>query len=677
MSLTRDMDKAKNEKELTVLASNTIRLLAADAVQKANSGHPGLPMGLADCAYVLWTKFLKFNPAEPNWPNRDRFVLSAGHGSMLLYSMLYLCGYDVTMHDLKNFRQWEGRTPGHPEVHCLPGVETTTGPLGQGFANAVGMAIAAKMTAARFNGGQEVLGAHRIFGFCSDGDMMEGVASEAASLAGHLQLDNLVFLYDDNKITIAGETDLAFSENVAARFEAYGWHTLHIDGHDYDQIEEAFNKAIAVKGKPVLIVAKTHIGHGSPNKHDTAGVHGSPLGADELRLTKQNLGFNPDVDFHVPDEVQVVFDKRVEQLKEEYQAWEKEFAAWKKEHPEKAKLYKSMMERELPDNLEKELLAAAPEKETATRGLSGKVMQKIADLLPGFVGGSADLEPSTKTYLDKFAPIKGGSYDGRNLHFGIREHAMAAICNGISLYGGYIPFGSTFLVFSDYMRPSMRLAALMEAQNVFVFTHDSIFVGEDGPTHQPIEHLAALRAILNLQVMRPADAVETAMCWAMALRKKDGPSALLLTRQNVPVIARGPSFSAEQVKRGAYVVSDDAGGKPEVVLMASGSELHFAVDAAKILRDKGHAVRVVSVPCKELFEQQPENYRRELIPASVKNIFVVEAGVSFGWSHYFGLPVHVLGMERFGASAPYEVLEEKFGFSGEQVAARVEKEIKG
>lgn len=495
-------EKNKNS-ELGQLTANTIRLLAADGVQKANSGHPGLPMGMADTAYVLWSKYLKHNPDKPDWPNRDRFILSGGHGSMLIYSMLHLSGYDVTLDELKQFRQWGSRTAGHPESGSLPGVETTSGPLGQGFANAVGMAIAAKMTAARFNTDEEHLfGNHNVYCFMGDGDMMEGVSSEAASMAGHMQLDNLIVFYDSNGITIEGNTSLAFSESVKARFEAYNWYTLEIDGHNHDEIAEAIERAQSVSNKPTLIITTTHIGFGSPNKQDTSEVHGAPLGAEELKNTKRNLGFPEDKDFYIPEQVSQLFAKRKEELLQISKEWYDDFATWQKNNAQKAALYENMMNRTIPENLEQDLIAALPEGDAATRAISGKIMQKIAEKVPALVGGSADLDPSTKTFLKAYAAVQANHFEGRNFHFGIREHAMGSVLNGISLYGGYIPYGSTFLVFSDYMRPPLRMAALMHAQHIAVFTHDSIFVGEDGPTHQPVEHIAALRVIPNMLALR-------------------------------------------------------------------------------------------------------------------------------------------------------------------------------
>ncbi|MCA9735357.1 MAG: transketolase [Deferribacteres bacterium] len=664
-------EKNKNS-ELGQLTANTIRLLAADGVQKANSGHPGLPMGMADTAYVLWSKYLKHNPDKPDWPNRDRFILSGGHGSMLIYSMLHLSGYDVTLDELKQFRQWGSRTAGHPESGSLPGVETTSGPLGQGFANAVGMAIAAKMTAARFNTDEEHLfGNHNVYCFMGDGDMMEGVSSEAASMAGHMQLDNLIVFYDSNGITIEGNTSLAFSESVKARFEAYNWYTLEIDGHNHDEIAEAIERAQSVSNKPTLIITTTHIGFGSPNKQDTSEVHGAPLGAEELKNTKRNLGFPEDKDFYIPEQVSQLFAKRKEELLQISKEWYDDFATWQKNNAQKAALYENMMNRTIPENLEQDLIAALPEGDAATRAISGKIMQKIAEKVPALVGGSADLDPSTKTFLKAYAAVQANHFEGRNFHFGIREHAMGSVLNGISLYGGYIPYGSTFLVFSDYMRPPLRMAALMHAQHIAVFTHDSIFVGEDGPTHQPVEHIAALRVIPNMLALRPADGVETAVCWAMALRRQNGPTSLLLTRQNVSALQREADFKTEDITKGAYAVARAKDNKPQVVLLASGSEVQPAVEAKTILEGQGIRASVVSVPSKELFEQQSVEYQRSVIPESTEKLVVVEAGVPFGWQGYFQLPLLMIGMESFGASGPYKVLAEKYGFTGKSIAEKV------
>ena len=516
-------------KSITIekLAANTIRILAAEGVQKANSGHPGMPMGMADVASVLWSEFLKHNPDKPEWVNRDRFVLSAGHGSMLLYSLLHVSGYAVTIDDLKSFRQWGSKTPGHPEYSHLPGVETTTGPLGQGFANGVGMAIASKMIASRFNDEKnQLFGNHYVYGIVSDGDLMEGISHEAASVAGHLKLGNIIYFYDDNNITIEGNTELAFSENIIKRFEAYGWQTLQINAFDHDEIRIAINLAQNEKEKPTIIITKSHIGYGSPNKADTAEVHGSPLGKEELAETKKNLGWNYEQDFYVPEEVKNLFGARKKLLMNEYDDWINKFESWKKEYPDKAELFNKYERGWLPDNLFEELLNSVGNEANATRVLSSKAIQKIAELVPNFVGGSADLAPSTNTYMKNYSAIAPGKFEGRNFHFGIREHAMGSILNGIILYGGFKAFGATFLVFSDYMRPSIRLAAIMGLPVVYVFTHDSIFVGEDGPTHQPIEHIPVLRAIPNVTVIRPADGIETAAAWYYALQYKGGPIAL-------------------------------------------------------------------------------------------------------------------------------------------------------
>ncbi|KAA3656044.1 MAG: transketolase [Calditrichaeota bacterium] len=504
-----------------------------------------------------------------------------------------------------------------------------------------------------------------------DGDMMEGVASEAASLAGHLALDNLIVFYDSNSITIEGNTELAFTESVKARFEAYNWNTLEIDGHNHDEIAEAIERAQAVSDKPTLIVTTTHIGFGSPNKRDTSEVHGAPLGAEELKNTKRNLGFPEDEDFYIPAEVKQLFAKRKEKLLKISNAWYDEFAAWQKNNTAQAALYENMMNRIVPENLEQDLIDALPEGDAATRAISGKVMQKIAEKVPAFVGGSADLDPSTKTFLKAFPAVQANQFAGRNFHFGVREHGMGSVLNGISLYGGYIPFGSTFLVFSDYMRPPLRMAALMHAQHIAIFTHDSIFVGEDGPTHQPVEQIAALRVIPNMLTLRPADGIETAVCWAMALRRQNGPTSLLLTRQNVSPVQREADFSTEDIAKGAYTVAKASDNQPQVVLMASGSEVQPAIEAKSILEQQGVSASVVSVPSKELFEQQPVEYQRSVIPESVKKLVVVEAGVPFGWQGYFQLPLLVIGMDSFGASGPYKVLAEKYGFTGKQIAEKV------
>ena len=652
------------------LTANVIRMLAADGVQKANSGHPGLPMGMADAALVLWTKFLRYNPQEPDWPNRDRFVLSAGHGSMLLYTMLHLSGYDVTLDDLKSFRQWGSRTPGHPERGLLPGVETTTGPLGQGFGNGVGMAIAAKMTAARYGAdGADLLGTHFVYAIVSDGDLMEGVSSEAASLAGHLRLGNLVYLYDSNRITIEGTTDLTFSEDVAKRFDAYGWHTLTIDGHDRAAVEAAIEAGRRETERPTLIVTRTHIGFGAPKKQDSAEAHGAPLGKDEIKATKRGFGLPEDQDFFVPPEVTQLFAARAEEVKREYQDWQTRFAAWRKSHPELAARWDAARSGTIDDAILEQVRASAPTGAAATRAHSGKVMQRIAELLPDFVGGSADLHPSTSTYMAAYPAVAPGAFGGRNFHFGIREHGMGSVLNGMALYGGFVPFGSTFFVFTDYMRPPIRLASIMRLGVIYVFTHDSIFVGEDGPTHQPVEHLAALRAIPEIVVLRPADGIETALAWTTALVRRHGPTALILTRQKLEPVERGQPLTAQTFEQGGYVVSKESTAKLDLTLVASGSEVQVAVAAAKLLAP-ALSVRVVSMPGREIFAAQPEAVRNDVVPAGAP-VVVIEAGIQQGWGDVFRQPLLFLGMDRFGASAPNEALAEHFGFTGTAVAARV------
>jgi len=661
------MSKKILRAKLDQLSVNTIRMLAVDAIQKANSGHPGMPMGMADCAFILWSRYLKFNPDDPQWSNRDRFVLSAGHGSMLLYSLLYLAGFDVTLDDLKQFRQWGSRTPGHPEKGCLPGVEMTTGPLGQGFASGVGMALASKIMAERFNRNDFSPIDHNVYGIVSDGDLMEGISSEAASLAGYFRLGNLIYLYDNNHITIEGETKLAFTEDVEKRFSAYGWHTVQIDGHNHNEIAAAIEEGIEEKNRPTLILARTHIGYGSPNKQDTASSHGSPLGEEEVIKTKKKLGWPLEPAFFVPDEVRELFSRRVKSLKKDYEKWQRGFKTWQKKYPDLANLWEKLQRKEMPADLEENLIGTLTEESVATRAISGKLIQKIAELIPGFLGGSADLAPSTKTFINNSASIGPGSFEGRNIHFGIREHGMGGILNGMVLYGGFIPYGSTFLVFSDYMRPSIRLAALMEIQVIYIFTHDSIFVGEDGPTHQPVEHIAALRAIPNLTVIRPADGLETAMAWAYALRRKDGPTALCLTRQKVPFLSRANGFDPAVIKKGGYIISKEKSAKPDLIIIASGSEVAPALEGKMLLEKNGKNVRVVSMPSLDLFKEQSKSYRNDVIPGSTP-VVVVEAGISQGWYEITRAPILVIGMNRFGASAPYKILAEKFGFTGKSIA---------
>lgn len=661
----------KIDRQLEDLAVKTIRMLSADAVQKANSGHPGMPMGAADYTFTLWHRYMHFNPQDPEWPNRDRFVLSAGHGSMLLYSLLHLYGYDLSMEEIKRFRQWGSKTPGHPEYGPTPGVETTTGPLGQGFANGVGMAIAAKMTAARYNTDEQQLFDHYVYGIVSDGDLMEGVASEAASLAGHLQLGNLIYFYDHNYISIEGCTGLTFTEDRGKRFEAYGWQVLYIDGHNAEEAAEAIERAQADQTRPTLIVARTHIGHGSPNKVDDAGVHGAPLGEEELAATKRNLNWPLDESFYVPDEVRQLCQSRVTELQETYDAWQDEFSAWQEANPDLAAQYDASMNKLLPDDLEDQLLEAVPQTgANATRNLGGAAIQRIADIVPYLVGGSADLAPSTKTLMNDYADIGPDSFAGRNFHFGVREHAMGSIINGVALYGGFIPFGATFLVFADYMRPPIRLACLMGTQVIYVFTHDSIFVGEDGPTHEPVEQVASLRLIPGMTVIRPADGKEVAAAWAYALRH-DGPTALVMTRQKLPAIQREVPFSIEDCQKGAYVVAEtDDSDEPDVILVATGSEVQFTLPTKEALEEAGYSVRAISMPSREQFLHQSEDYRHNLIPTAAKKV-VMEAGVRFGWGDIVGPDALFITQDSFGHSAPYTVLMEELGFTASQIAERV------
>lgn len=649
---------------------NTIRMLAVDGVQKANSGHPGLPMGAASMAYVLWTRFLKHNPADPQWPNRDRFILSAGHGSMLLYALLYLTGYDLSLDDLKQFRQWGSRTPGHPEYGLTPGVETTTGPLGQGFTNGVGMAIAARHLEATFNTTEHAVIDHWIYAIVSDGDLMEGITSEAASLAGHLKLGNLIYLYDNNSISIEGDTGLAFTEDVGRRFEAYGWQVLRVeDGNDLDAIDAAIRFAQAEPTRPSLIMVTTQIGYGSPNKAGTAEVHGAPLGADEVAATKEALGWPQEPAFYVPDDVLAFFREAQKRGAEAQAAWQQTLDAWAKANPDKATLWKQLVEGDLGDEWEQHL-PVFEEGKAATRNASGKVMNAIAAYVPGMIGGAADLEPSTKTYLKDYESIKPGNYGGRNIHFGVREHAMGGIANGMAVYAKLIPYTATFLVFSDYMRPSIRLAALSEFPTVFVFTHDSIGLGEDGPTHQPIEHIMSLRLIPHLDVIRPADANETAGAWRAAIRNRERPTVLLFTRQNVPILTGDVRAIWDGVERGAYVLSEAEGGDPAVILIGTGSEVHLALDAQKLLAEKGVLARVVSMPSWERFERQPQEYRDSVLPPEITARVAVEAGVTLGWEKWVGPQGAVVGVDRFGASAPYQTIYEQFGLTPAAIAER-------
>ena len=666
---TTTLDRGPIGSELDRLCVKTIRMLAIDGVQKANSGHPGMPMGTAEMAYVLWTRFLKHNPANPSWPDRDRFVLSAGHGSMLLYALLHLCGYPLPLEELKRFRQWGSMTPGHPEHWCVPGVETTTGPLGQGFGNGVGMAIAERFLAEVFNRPGHTIVDHHTYAIVSDGDLMEGVASESASLAGHLELGKLIYLYDDNDISIEGSTDLTFTEDVRKRFEAYHWHVLEINGHDMAAVEQAIRAGQAEAGRPTLIICHTHIAYGSPHKQDTAEAHGAPLGEEEVRLTKERMGWPLEPTFWIPEEVREFFARLRPIWAAQEAQWQARFESYRRAHPDLAQLWETLMAGRLPDGWQERLPDFEPGTAMATRAASGEVLQAIAPALPTLLGGSGDLAPSTKTYLKAYKSITKDDFSGRNLHFGVREHAMGAILNGLALHGGIIPYGGTFLVFSDYMRPSIRLAAMMEQPVIYVLTHDSIFIGEDGPTHQPVEHLAALRAIPHLTVIRPADAVETAVAWRVALERRHGPTALALTRQKVPVLDRSRLASAEGLTRGAYVLAGEE-GEPDLILIASGSEVHVALEAREILARRGVRARVVSMPSWELFEEQPEEYRKAVLPSSVPLRLAIEAGVCQGWEKYVGPFGEIMGVERFGASAPYKVLAEKFGFTPQHVAER-------
>ena len=664
------MTDLRLDADLAEKAVKTIQMLAADGVQKAKSGHPGMPMGAADYAFVLWSRYLRFNPDDPDWPNRDRFVLSAGHGSMLLYSLLHLFGFDLPVEQLQNFRQWGSRTPGHPELGQTPGVEVTTGPLGQGFGNGVGMAIASQFLAAHLNEPDFKPIDHFVYAICSDGDLMEGVASEAASLAGHLGLSNLIYLYDDNHITIEGDTDLAFSEDVGRRFEAYGWHVLNIDGHNHDDISVAIQVGQA-QARPTLITCRTHIGKGSPGKQDSPSAHGEPLGEDELKATKESIGWPTEPSFLVPDEVRDFCHARAEQLRKEHAEWQAAVNEYGQSHPEWREKWDTFWEKRVPDDLEARLMDALSGKDDATRSSAGEVLQVAAELLPGLVGGSADLAPSTKTLIKKCDSFGKGCYAERNLHFGIREHGMGAILNGMARYGGIIPYGATFLVFADYMRPSIRLAAMSKLQVVYVFTHDSIFVGEDGPTHQPVEQIASLRVIPGLTVIRPADPTETAAAWAVALRRKDGPVALILTRQTLPMLDRSTLAPASELAKGGYILCDGDGEGLDLIIIATGSEVEVALNVRDALQAEGRSVRVVSMPSTDLFEEHSEDYRDQVLPPECEKRVVIEAAVPFGWERYAGDHGLIIGMTRFGASAPQKVLADEFGFTPERVLAKV------
>lgn len=666
---------------------NTLRFLSVDMVQKANSGHPGMPMGAAAMAYVLWTRFLKHHPANPKWFDRDRFVLSAGHGSALLYGLLHLTGYDLPLEQIKQFREWGSITPGHPERELTPGVETTTGPLGQGFANGVGMAMAEAHLAARYNRYGFQLINHFTYGIVSDGDLMEGISSEAASLAGHLQLGKLIYLYDDNVVTLSAGTDITFTEDRAQRFAAYGWHTQSIqDGNDLAAIDRALRAACAETRRPSLILVRTHLGYGSPNKQDSFEAHGSPLGEEEVKLTKQNLGWPVEPAFCIPEPVLAHFRQALARGKKAEAEWDAKLMTYAQALPDLAIELRQLMRGELPEGWDANIPAfPADAKGMATRVASSKIMNAVAPRLPALIGGSADLDPSTHTALKGLGDFEppgasagdregsqggGWSYVGRNLHFGVREHSMGAILNGLAAHGGTLPFGATFLIFSDYMRPPMRLAALMGLHVIYVFTHDSIALGQDGPTHQAVEQLAGLRAVPKIMVIRPGDANETAVAWRVALEATDRPVALVLTRQNLPTLDRERFATADDLRRGAYILMDAPGGTPDVILIASGSEVGLVVEAQQKLWEQKITARVVSMPSWELFDAQHQAYRDKVLPPSVRARLAVEAGVAQGWYRYVGDRGDVLGVERFGASAPGEVVMREYGFSVSNVCKR-------
>ena len=650
--------------DLQTRAINTLRFLSADGVQKANSGHPGLPMGGAAMAYTIWTRHLRHNPRNPKWMGRDRFILSGGHGSMLLYSLLHLTGYELSLDELKNFRQWGSLTPGHPEYGLTPGVEMTTGPLGQGFATGVGMAIAASHLAATFNqSGHEIINPF-IYAIVTDGDLMEGVASEAASLAGHLSLGRLIYLYDDNHISIDGSTDLAFTEDRAARFRSYGWQVLTVeDGNDVEAIDQAVKDAKS-DPRPSIIMCRTTIGFGAPNRQGTSKAHGEPLGDDELNAAKDNLGWPREPRFFIPEDVLAFYRKAVDKGRELEHDWKMRLDAYKRIHPSLGVELQRRLNGELPADWASALPKfSADAKGMATRAASGKVINALAPKLPELIGGSADLAPSNNTKIDGVPAFQKDSNAGRNFHFGVREHAMGAALNGMVVFGGVIPYGATFLVFADYVRPAVRLAALSHIPSIFIFTHDSVGLGEDGPTHQPIEQLTSLRIIPNLVVIRPADANETAQAWKVAVERRNGPTVLALTRQNLPTLE-----SSAQVEKGAYVLKDF--GSPEMILMASGSEVSLVLDAAQKLADEGRGVRVVSFPSWELFEKQDEAYRESVLPKNIQKRLAVEAGAGIGWERY---AKSVISIERYGASAPAKIIFEKFGFTVENVVAKAKE----
>jgi len=654
---------------LDELCINTIRFLAVDAVQKANSGHPGAPLGAAPMAYVLWDRFLKHNPNDPKWLNRDRFVLSAGHASAMLYALLYLTGYELPLDEIKQFRQWESKTPGHPEYGLAPGVETTTGPLGQGFANGVGMAIAERWLAQHYNRpGHEIIN-HYTYAIVSDGDLMEGVASEAASLAGTLHLGKLIYLYDDNGISIEGNTDITFNEDVAGRFQAYGWHVIGpIDGMDTAVVESAIRMAQSETSRPTLVICRTVIGYGSPNKAGTGSAHGEPLGEEEVQLTKKNLGWSYEEPFTVPPEVLIHFRRAEERGSRQQKEWEAKLEAYRDVYPQEAHQLEEDLREDLPEGWGHALdnLFTVEDKAIATRAASGRVMNAIAPKVHSLMGGSADLAPSTKTILKDKGDYGAEEYCGHNMHFGVREHAMGAIASGMALHGGIIPYTATFLIFYDYMRPSVRLAALMGIQVIYIFTHDSVGLGEDGPTHQPIEQLMGLRTVPRLVTLRPADATETVEAWKVALEHRHGPTALVLTRQNLPVLNRTELAPASGVQYGGYILWE-AAAPPDIILIGTGSEVHIALEAGELLQEKGIAARVISLPSWELFAAQPVEYRNAVLPPNIRARISIEAGTPLGWERYVGLDGIAIGLSRFGASAPGKVIYEKLGLTAQHM----------
>jgi transketolase len=659
--------------ELTI---NTIRTLSMDAVQKANAGHPGTPMALAPAAYVLWRDFLRFNPKNPKWFNRDRFVLSNGHASMLLYSMLYLSGYDLSLEDLKQFRQWGSKTPGHPEYGLVPGVETTTGPLGQGFMNGVGMAIAERHLASIFNQADFDLVDHDTYAFCSDGDLMEGASHEAASIAGHLGLGKLIYLYDDNHISIEGVTEITYTDDVQKRFDAYGWHVQNIGdtANNLEILSQAYQNARDEKEKPSLIIVRSHIGYGSPKYQDTPEAHGQALGEDEVKKTKHNYGWPEDEHFLVPDEVLKHTRESIKKGEKLEKEWNEKFDKYQKAYPELAKQFKNYLEQKLPANWDKDFPAFNPsDGKIATRNASHKIINSFAKNVPWFIGGSGDLAPSTKTLMKDTGYIEKNEYQNRNFAWGIREHGMSGITNGIYLHGGLRPFASTFFVFTDYARPSIRLASLMEIPIIYVMTHDSIGLGEDGPTHQPIEHLASLRAIPHLCVIRPADANETSYAWKAAIERKEGPTMLVLSRQNLPIFDRKNLGKADGTLKGAYILSKEKGKKPDVILISTGSEVQLILEARKKLAKKKIDVRVVSMPSWELFDKQTKGYKEKILPGEVKLRVAVEAASPFGWCKWVGDDGIVIGIDKFGASAPYEEIYKHYGLTVNNIVNKTSK----